>query len=80
MLILAFESSAKSASAALVKDGKLLAQTTQISALTHSRTLLPMAEDLLKNCHAVRSFFFWGIIPLPDSLRKVQICAKMHSV
>ena len=50
MLILAFESSAKSASAALVKDGKLLAQTTQISALTHSRTLLPMAEDLLKNC------------------------------
>ncbi len=50
MLILAFESSAKSASAALVRDGKLLAQSTQISALTHSRTLLPMAEDLLKNC------------------------------
>lgn len=50
MLILAFESSAKSASAALVKDGMLLAQSTQISALTHSRTLLPMAEALLKNC------------------------------
>ena len=50
MLILAFESSAKPASAALVRDGRLLAQTTQISALTHSRTLLPMAEDLLKNC------------------------------
>ena len=50
MLILAFESSAKPASAALVRDGRMLAQTTQISALTHSRTLLPMAEDLLKNC------------------------------
>ena len=50
MLILAFESSAKPASAALVRDGRLLAQTTQISALTHSRTLLPMAEDLLKHC------------------------------
>ena len=50
MLILAFESSAKAASAALVRDGRLLAQSTQISALTHSRTLLPMAEDLLKNC------------------------------
>ena len=50
MLILAFESSAKAASAALVRDGRLLAQTVQVSALTHSRTLLPMAEDLLKNC------------------------------
>ena len=49
MLILAFESSAKPASAALVRDGKLLAQSTQVSALTHSRTLLPMAEDMLKN-------------------------------
>ena len=49
MLILAFESSAKPASAALVCDGKLLAQSVQVSALTHSRTLLPMAEDLLKN-------------------------------
>ena len=49
MLILAFESSAKPASAALVRDGRLLAQSTQVSALTHSRTLLPMAEDLLKN-------------------------------
>ena len=50
MLILAFESSAKAASVALVRDGRLLGQSTQISALTHSRTLLPMAEDLLKNC------------------------------
>ena len=49
MLILAFESSARPASAALVRDGKLLAQSLQCSALTHSRTLLPMAEDLLKN-------------------------------
>ena len=49
MLILAFESSARPASVALLRDGKLLAQSTQVSALTHSRTLLPMAEDLLKN-------------------------------
>ena len=49
MLILAFESSARPASAALVRDGRLLAQSLQCSALTHSRTLLPMAEDLLKN-------------------------------
>ncbi len=49
MLILALESSAKAASAALVKDGVLLAQYFQNSGLTHSRTLLPMVEDLLRN-------------------------------
>lgn len=49
MLTLAFESSAKAASVALVRDGKLVSQYSQCSGLTHSRTLLPMAEDLLKN-------------------------------
>lgn len=49
MIILALESSAKAASVALSRDGKLLAQSYQLSGLTHSRTLLPMAEDLLKN-------------------------------
>lgn len=52
MLILAMESSAKAASAALVKDGTLLAQSLQCAGLTHSRTLLPMAEDLLRHAHA----------------------------
>lgn len=49
MLILAFESSARAASVALVEDGRLLSQYSQCSGLTHSRTLLPMAEDMLKN-------------------------------
>lgn len=49
MLILAIESSAKSASVALVKDDALLAQYSQCSGLTHSRTLLPMVEDMFKN-------------------------------
>lgn len=49
MLILAFESSAKAASVALVRDGVLVSQYSQCSGLTHSRTLLPMAEDMLKN-------------------------------
>ncbi len=50
MLILALESSAKAASCALWRDDFLLAQSYQNTALTHSVTLLPMAEDLLKNC------------------------------
>jgi tRNA threonylcarbamoyladenosine biosynthesis protein TsaB len=49
MLTLAFESSAKAASVALLRDGSLVSQYSQCSGLTHSRTLLPMAEDLLKN-------------------------------
>ena len=48
MLILAMESSAKAASAALVRDGALLAQSFSCSGLTHSRTLLPMAERVLE--------------------------------
>ena len=49
MLTLAFESSAKAASVALCEGEKLLAQSSQNLGLTHSRTLLPMAEAMLKN-------------------------------
>ena len=49
MLILSLESSAKPASVALCSDGKLLGQYFQNSGLTHSRTLLVMAESLLRN-------------------------------
>lgn len=50
MNILALESSAAACSAALCRDGALVAQSFQCSGLTHSRTLLPMVNDLLKNC------------------------------
>ena len=47
MLILGLECSAKAASAALTRDGVLLGQNYQCAGLTHSCTLLPMAEQLL---------------------------------
>ena len=47
MLILGIESSARAASCALTRDGELLGQYFQCSGLTHSATLLPMAEQLL---------------------------------
>ena len=50
MMILALESSATACSAALSRDGELVAQTWQNSGLTHSRTLLPMVDSMLKNC------------------------------
>ena len=49
MLILALESSAKPASVALCSGGELLGQYFQNNGLTHSRTLLAMAESLLTN-------------------------------
>ena len=50
MLILAFETSAKAGSVALVNEKKLLGESYQNTGLTHSQTLLTMAEDLLKSC------------------------------
>ena len=50
MRILAFETSAKAASVALMEEGKLLASGYQNTGMTHSQTLLVMAEDLLKQC------------------------------
>lgn len=50
MLLLAFETSAKAASVALQQDDVLLAEAYQNSGLTHSRTLMKMAEDLLASC------------------------------
>jgi tRNA threonylcarbamoyladenosine biosynthesis protein TsaB len=50
MLLLAFETSAKAASVALFEGNTLLAEQYQNTGLTHSQTLLVMAEDLLKQC------------------------------
>lgn len=49
MKILAFESSAKSASVALLHDEKILAHNYQNIGFTHSKTLLPLCEDMLKS-------------------------------
>ena len=48
MLTLALESSAKAASAAVFEDERMLAFAIQNAGLTHSRTLLPMAEGLMR--------------------------------
>lgn len=50
MLILAFETSAKAAGVALHDGEKLLAESYQNTGLTHSQTLMVMAEDALKQC------------------------------
>ena len=52
MRILALDSAATAASCALYEDGALLAENYQRAGLTHSRTLLPMAESMLSSCGA----------------------------
>ncbi len=47
MLILALESTAQTASAALWRDGSMLALSSIASGNTHSTTLLPMVEQML---------------------------------
>lgn len=50
MLLLAFETSAKAGSVALMQEDRLLAESYQNSGLTHSQTLLSMAESMIKSC------------------------------
>ena len=64
MRILAFETSAKAASVALFENGKLLGESYQNTGLTHSQTLMVMAQDLLKTC---------GITP--DRVEAVAVAA-----
>ena len=49
MKVLALETSAKAVSAAVTEDGKVLASGYQDTGLTHSRTLMPIVEHILKN-------------------------------
>ena len=50
MLLLCFETSAKAASVALFDGNTLLGEAYQNTGLTHSQTLMVMAENLLNSC------------------------------
>ena len=74
MLILAFETSAKAASVALTENGKLLGESYQNTGLTHSQTLMVMAEDLLKQCgKAVSDLTAVAVAEGPGSFTGVRI-------
>ena len=51
MKILAIETSAKAVSAAVSEGGKILCAGYQDTGLTHSRTLMPIVEGILKNAN-----------------------------
>lgn len=55
MKILSLECSSLSAGAALVEDGKLIAECFLNTGLTHSQTLMPMVQSVLKNTNTSAS-------------------------
>ena len=74
MTILAFETSAKAASAALFREGVLLGESYQNTGLTHSQTLLSMAESLMASCGvAAGDIDAVGVAAGPGSFTGVRI-------
>ena len=74
MLMLALEASAKTASAALFEDGTFLGQYFQSDGQTHSSTLLPMAEALVKNTgHTLRELGCVAVTHGPGSFTGLRI-------
>ena len=49
MKILAVDTSAVCASVAVTEDGKILSESSINTGLTHSRTLMPMIDSVLRN-------------------------------
>ena len=74
MKILAFETSAKAGSVALLENGTLLAENYCNTGLTHSQTLMVMAEDLLKSCDlTVKNVDAVAVAAGPGSFTGVRI-------
>ena len=74
MLLLAFETSAKAASVALMEEGHLLAESYQNTGMTHSQTLMVMAQDLLSQCGKdVRDVTHVAVAAGPGSFTGVRI-------
>lgn len=74
MRILAFETSAKAASAAILQDGVLIAEYFQNSGQTHSRTLMQMTEHMLQNCDlTVQDIDALAVAEGPGSFTGVRI-------
>ena len=74
MRILAIESSAVPASCCVWEDGRILAHASQHGALQHSRTLLPMCEEVLARCGAALSdMHYIAVAAGPGSFTGVRI-------
>lgn len=74
MKILALESSACAASAAIAEDGTLLGEAFLNAGLTHSQTLLPLAEAILKSANlSLEEIGAFAVTSGPGSFTGVRI-------
>lgn len=74
MKILALDSSAKSASVAVIEDTKLIGEFFINVGLTHSQTLMPMVADLLKNTNInINDIDIFAVTSGPGSFTGVRI-------
>ena len=74
MLLLAFETSAKAASVALHDGSSLLGESYQNTGLTHSQTLMVMAQELLSQCgHTPQDVTDVAVAAGPGSFTGVRI-------
>lgn len=74
MKILALDSSAKAASVALVDENKIIGSFFINTTLTHSQTLLPMIDALLKNTNTnIKDVDLFAVASGPGSFTGVRI-------
>ena len=74
MKLLAIDSSATAASAALLEDGVLRGEFFINTKLTHSQTLMPMVDALLKNtCIPIEDIDMFAVAAGPGSFTGVRI-------
>ena len=74
MLTLAFETSAKAGSVALLDGRKLLGESYQNTGLTHSQTIMTMAKDLIAACgHTPQDVEAVAVAAGPGSFTGVRI-------
>ena len=74
MRVLALDCTAKSVSAAVAEDGRLIADAFLNIPLTHSETLLPMCEQLLKNARlTLNDIDAFAVTAGPGSFTGVRI-------
>lgn len=74
MKVLAIDSTAVSAGAAIVENGKLVGESFTNVGLTHSQTLMPMVESLLKNTDTdINSVDVFAVAAGPGSFTGIRI-------
>lgn len=74
MKLLGLESSATSASVAVVSDGKILSEDYSNTGLTHSQTLMPMLESVLKKAElTINDIDYLAVSNGPGSFTGVRI-------